>query len=1003
MDDYIASVASAFLQHYKTDGGTIEKEIRIGYINTRNTFVPNIHRSIFFNILSVLNVKNSPAVESVVSFDPRYENIREIRSTSGVHYEKKEDVIKNDDKLTSYHYGLRASVKRETIVTKPALFNPTLQRLRKRWSFDVYGIILDVSIVTQKNLNTGETFMTYEIEIEFKKDKKYSFEDIKNTIEYLYRLIYDTRHIISQIQISHIINEFDMLLASGSKNPQEINFRFPKPIDMSYDRYIHMLADEKTPYFVSPKADGIHSFLLINSMGAYIIIPPRSVNNIVLYNKGTQSNTLILEGELVTKRINDKNYRYFLAFDLLLFNGDIRNKAYSERIGFLSTIVNDYGKTLPIALKYIQSDSSPNAMKKLMSPPSYFSISPSIVITEDYRLSRSKIETYETDGYVFTYNGSYNDLYKKPILKWKPLDKLTIDFSIIDDGFLAVNYNNNLVRYRGSDRYPYPDGFRVDRNILSINEVGEFLYNQDKNKFELIRKRPDKDIPNYITVAQDTWNVMNEHISLKTLVGDDMRNLRRYHNMIKKKIILTHVKEASIVLDIGGGRGGDIDKYIEAKASHVIFIEPNLKNLEEMKNRLSRLRNTSTKFSYINAYGQDTTTIKNELTRLGISQVDVVASFFSLTFFFDSEDTLNGLMETIRICTNTYTKFIGTYMNGRLVENVLNKYDKKGFDVGFFSIKYDVTGSVYYTPRVIVNIPETIVDVEGVQYENLVYMDYIKNKMKMMYFSCIDDQQFLPNINMLSDIQNTINSFYSYFVFSHEVRKRDVDIMFDRGIQEHRQLEKQFEKQIERELVKSTTLMKSKLSRRDVLEPDVISILPVKMGTLFRIGSIADGSCFLHAFLYASLEVYASSDSDTRKRIVKDYRQEMYNNVDKFYDIISLGGSKKNAYKNHIKDIREWFDAVDIKYISVLNECNIIIINDKLELYSVNGEHITPSTTLTYTPCVVILNFDEYHYELLFIREKRMNDKCEMIDTDTFIFPRSHIFIDSIMMYKRFW
>lgn len=62
-----------------------------------------------------------------------------------------------------------------------------------------------------------------------------------------------------------------------------------------------------------------------------------------------------------------------------------------------------------------------------------------------------------------------------------------------------------------------------------------------------------------------------------------METLRKFHNLVKKELILKYSKNAR-VLDVGCGRGGDLHKWKLAKA-HVTMIDPDPTSVNEARER----------------------------------------------------------------------------------------------------------------------------------------------------------------------------------------------------------------------------------------------------------------------------------------------------------------------------------------------------------------------------------------------------------------------------------
>ncbi len=151
-----------------------------------------------------------------------------------------------------------------------------------------------------------------------------------------------------------------------------------------------------------------------------------------------------------------------------------------------------------------------------------------------------------------------------------------------------------------------------------------------------------------------------------------LEEMRRYHNKIKRDLIAKWCTSA-VVLDLGYGRGGDQAKYEAARASRVIGVEPNRGNITEAFSRLKSLNSDYRKrIELLETKAENGDVISAFLG--STHQVDVVASFFSLTFFFESENKLNELISTIDRFLKPGGHFIGTTMDGKRTRELLSPF-----------------------------------------------------------------------------------------------------------------------------------------------------------------------------------------------------------------------------------------------------------------------------------------------------------------------------------------
>jgi SAM-dependent methyltransferase len=113
-----------------------------------------------------------------------------------------------------------------------------------------------------------------------------------------------------------------------------------------------------------------------------------------------------------------------------------------------------------------------------------------------------------------------------------------------------------------------------------------------------------------------------------------------------------------VVVDIGGGSGGDLRKWNASKVTCVYFVEPNETNLREAQRRHAEMLEQKGRgggdehppppIVFIHARGEDWETISEVMQRNGHQYADEITMMNSLTFFFLSPKRLDQLVETFR-------------------------------------------------------------------------------------------------------------------------------------------------------------------------------------------------------------------------------------------------------------------------------------------------------------------------------------------------------------------
>lgn len=139
-------------------------------------------------------------------------------------------------------------------------------------------------------------------------------------------------------------------------------------------------------------------------------------------------------------------------------------------------------------------------------------------------------------------------------------------------------------------------------------------------------------------------------------------NLRRFHNWIKRGLINRYFAN-SIVLDLASGKGGDMNKWIDANVMQVEGYDIDVPSVLEARRRLA---STDTKNTGINYHVQDLS--KHVVTEYGPQRFDVVSSMFAFHYFFEGESSLLTILDSIDNNLKVGGYFVCCLFDGDLIE-----------------------------------------------------------------------------------------------------------------------------------------------------------------------------------------------------------------------------------------------------------------------------------------------------------------------------------------------
>ena len=275
------------------------------------------------------------------------------------------------------------------------------------------------------------------------------------------------------------------------------------------------------------------------------------------------------------------------------------------------------------------------------------------------------------------------DAKSDDICKWKPANMLTID--------LRVTFANDIVelwtekervprKFLGSKRYPItwengmdPEdpGLYVDEMRVEDDTIMECIYtlagkDDDSNpRFMVtaIKPRDDKLRPNQWDVCEDNWDLSHDPLPEHTITGKGTILMRYYHNDIKREL-LSGLAEGSTLLDIGSGRGGDLSKWY--KLSKVIAVEPIDTWLDEFRSRLQSSI-MKDRVHIVHSGAEDVDRVIAE-TRKHVGRVDAISFMLSLTFFWQSELMVRNIAYLIQETLKPGGKVIFITMDGDAVK-----------------------------------------------------------------------------------------------------------------------------------------------------------------------------------------------------------------------------------------------------------------------------------------------------------------------------------------------
>ena len=852
------SLKNKIRENFSKDDRGLELEAKFGRF-TRNGFESSLDKQTFIRVKQYFDKNSKPIVSKTT--DHVMGRVRKTIDEDGEISWMTKERLWNED---LYDYNIRYSMSKE-IKSNPITshFAPDLIREKFRSSYLVFNNTVRIDITTVDTFAKNEKKTTYEVEIEL-IDKK-SLDNFEKAINVTLRLVLDTLILYTEKERFAISTEINGILGSAKKGYIDhyplVQARNLKMRDMVFGGIV----GGANFYTVTHKADGIRKMLYFSRNGVWLA-SPSSLTRISNTEIPTLTGT-ILDGESIPleNRFNDapKSRFWVLIFDTMawLHDKDVQNLPHSQRMEYAQTVANTWkSDLLTLTTKSFFAFNTPSEFFEVMR--------------EMFR--QQLLLPYKEDGFMFTPSTTiYNPhsdtypLFKRnltdypDICKWKPVNELTIDLLLRNKQPYSIEKNELI---------PFTK-FEIAETELTENipedSVVEFGLDPEQNLLTPRRIRFDKDKPNRRDMAEDVAEDIKNPIDEETMKGNTFALLRKYHNSIKKNLFLS-VQDDRTLLDIGSGYGGDLGKW--KNFTRIVAVEPDPEHVEELKRRLVTY-GIGDRVRILLAGGQESEKITREVNEWLGGKADVISSMLSLTFFWQSSDLVDKLVETISQNLRVGGKYLFLTMDGDLVEQTFEPAFGTGqvlkeLKLGPASLKYNSDVS----PK------ELLIDIQGTIVENqkewLVRLDDLRLRLSTKGISLqvlrkADEEKFL------NESETLMTKMYTYGSF---LREKDDEI-------EHIVKEKEIT------LPPISSIKLPEIAEESEEELGMLSMDKMEYVNctwweneepIVRIGSLGDGSCAIHSILNAFLKVYQTNPNlKFRKDFSKRLRKDIANSLSK--------------------------------------------------------------------------------------------------------------------------
>lgn len=946
-------------------------------------FVPGVTINSFNTLLSYLSTQEIFEKKQIETIDIIVDGVKQINYNDGTTvYQKK--IINNTLDIKQWGYRIKKSSEfflNEDDVDKE-IFNVTIPeelkegksvldnknitiRRKTRYTFIVKtgsgsifeGVKLDLTFVIQDNGHFVRYI--YEVEIERNVPHLNSFNfikiikavslllnggklDINSDGDFIeeYKLIsLDERNLV--IRMWNRLFEQSIEKSGRNPGPFSLYNAKNKPVPIEFKDLM-----EQNDYVITVKYDGLRAIILFANFGTYIIDSPNKItklNFIVPRENGT-----IIDGEF----FENENDIVYYPFDILFRKGnDVRVLTFLERIKeFKSIKINKKNFTIEHK-EFFHGKEQRENIKDARDE---------MIILEKYN--------FPTDGLIFQPNNVPYYTFNST-KKWKPKEKLTIDFLLLpdkDDPYQFIPYvmgTKNPIKFVGGrkiydKKINIPNG--TFRGISVSNQIVEMKWDYDAENFIIDRFRPDKRVPNYVKWAKGVWIEIHDPVNIESMIGEDMKKARYTSNIVKKQLLQTYFRPGEYILDIGSGRGGDLKKWKDLNLGKVIVVDTNEENLNILRERAERMAITNVE-DILNIDAEDEPAITKYITEKEYGKMDGITAFFSLTFFGVNEKKMRNLIDMIDSNLKYNGYFICILLDGDEVKNEMG-FDQSIIKKGW-TIRKDGEWSEEFGNKIVTTINDEdsmVKNVEEYLFPFSIFKDIMSEKRIELEIT-----YKLEDNKLLSEQQNEFMKMNRVAVFKKLEPRQYPNLM-------------------------------------PISTPGDVKELQTPFNyNIVRVGTIGEGSCFFHSVLTAFNKKYRKMDEQQKMEFVSKLRKSLADRLDmdtfsklgngillEFMenDVIEESPTYRNMtkeelevndeeikekalnkYKNLLGDCKEWVGETSLEYVSNKLKLDIYIMSDKTRNVKIAADC---NNLYKNRASIIVLNIDNVHYETVGIADE---------------------------------
>jgi mRNA (guanine-N7-)-methyltransferase len=235
----------------------------------------------------------------------------------------------------------------------------------------------------------------------------------------------------------------------------------------------------------------------------------------------------------------------------------------------------------------------------------------------------------------------------------------------------------------------------------------------------------------------------------------EFKNLRKFHNRIKERLITEYVTKPSKLLDLACGVGGDLSKWNKNKfITEVVGYDINKKSIVEANRRLNTLSNLNTRVKF---HVKDLS-----VNCLKLKKFDVISIQFAFHYFFKDSESFECILKTMTNSSKPGTLVLMTLLDSNLLKNIKNSN---------LELKIlDPKDKSDFGNEISVWLKKTVLDIPTVEYR--VRPEFLIQKMKDHGYKLVSSKNFrefdLPQKRFLTKDEKKYSFMNNAYVFEYE-------------------------------------------------------------------------------------------------------------------------------------------------------------------------------------------------------------------------------------------